>query len=130
MLLVLLRRLGFSALALLVVSFILMALTQAIPESPARVVLGTDATVEQIHQFEHEHGLARPVLVQCLAWLDELVVHRSLGTSLVTGLAMNQRVVETLPVTLELVVVAFCFALALSLVLGTLSALNENSWID
>jgi peptide/nickel transport system permease protein len=127
---VVVRRLGFSVVALLLVSFVLMALTQAIPESPARVVLGTDATIEQIRNFEHLHGLDRPVIEQYLSWLHELVVHGSLGTSLVTGLSMNQRVVATLPVTLELVVVAFCFAVLLSLALGMASALNEDTWID
>lgn len=127
---VIVRRLGLSVLALLLVSFVLMALTQAIPESPARAVLGSDATIEQIHDFEHAHGLDRPMPIQYVAWLDELVLHGSLGTSLVTGLDMNQRVMAMLPTTLELVVAAFCFAVVLSLLLGLLSALNENTWID
>ena len=51
MLTLLLRRAGFSVLSLLLVSACLFALTRAIPDSPARIVLGQDATAEQIAQF-------------------------------------------------------------------------------
>jgi peptide/nickel transport system permease protein len=125
-----LRRAGFSVLALLLVSLILFVLMRAIPASPARMVLGFDATEEQITQFDSEHGLDRPVLVQYVAWLRQLVFHGDLGKSLITGLELNRRVAETLPVTLELVVVAFSFSLVLSIALGTVSAFYEGTAID
>jgi peptide/nickel transport system permease protein len=124
------QRASFSVLALLLVSLILFVLTRAIPVSPARMVLGFDATEEQITQFDREHALDRPVVVQYAAWLRQLVFHGDLGKSLITGLGMNQRVAETLPVTLELVVVAFSFSLVLSIALGTVSALYEGTAID
>ena len=58
------------------------------------------------------------------------MLHADLGKSLVTGLPMNRRVAETLPVTLELVVVAFSFAAVLSLALGTVSAVCEGTLAD
>jgi peptide/nickel transport system permease protein len=124
------QRASFSVLALLLVSLILFVLTRAVPVSPARMVLGFDATQEQITQFDREHALDRPVVVQYAAWLRQLVFHGDLGKSLITGLGMNQRVAETLPVTLELVVVAFSFSLVLSIALGTVSALYEGTAID
>jgi peptide/nickel transport system permease protein len=124
------RRAGFSVLALLLVSLVLFLLTRAIPGSPARMVLGFDATDAQLQQFDHENGLDRPVLVQYGVWVGRLVLHGDLGKSLVTGLSMNQRVAATLPVTLELVVLAFSFAAVLSVTLGTVSAFFEGTAID
>ena len=124
------RRAGFSILALLLVSLVLFALTRAIPGSPARMVLGFDATDAQIAQFERSNGLDQPVIVQYSAWLRRLVLHGDLGKSFVTGLSMNRRVAETLPVTMELVVLAFSFAAALSVALGTLSAVREGTATD
>ena len=49
---------------LLFVGLALFALTRSGPGSPARIVLGTDATVEQIAQFEQAHGLDRSFLSQ------------------------------------------------------------------
>lgn len=124
-----LRRVVFSLASLLLVSFILFALTLAIPVSPARTVLGVQATEAQVRQFEHDHGLDRSLIVQFGAWLEQ-AVHGSFGTSLVTGLDIDQEIGQTLPVTLELVGVAFVVAVFVSVALGTLSALYEGSLID
>jgi peptide/nickel transport system permease protein len=125
-----LRRAGFSVLALLLVSLVVFVLTRAIPGSPARMVLGFDATDAQIAQFEQANGLDLPVIAQYAAWLRQLVLHGDLGKSFVTGLSMNQRVAETLPVTMELVILAFSFAAILSVALGTLSAVLEGTLAD
>jgi peptide/nickel transport system permease protein len=125
-----LRRAGFSLLSLLVVSLVLFVLTRSIPESPARIVLGDEATAAQIAQFDHDHGLDRPIIVQYAVWLQRLVLHGDLGRSFTTGLQMNKQIVDTLPVTLELVVVAFALSGVVSLLLGTLSALWRDSALD
>ena len=124
-----LRRVVFSLGALLFVSFVLFVLTAAIPVSPARAVLGFQATETQVHQFDHEHGLDRPLVVQYGAWLGP-VLHGELGKSLVTDLNMNQEIARTLPITLELVCLAFAFAVGISILLGTVSALYEGRLID
>lgn len=130
MLWLLLRRLGFSILAILLISLILFVLSSVIPESPARVVLGSEAPESQIHRFEREHGLDRPVVVQYGEWLGRLVTRGDFGRSIVTGLDINRQIADMLPVTLELVIIGFAFAVILSILLGTASAVFENSWID
>jgi peptide/nickel transport system permease protein len=130
MLTMLLRRAGFSLLSLLLVSACLFALTRAIPDSPARIVLGQDATTEQIAQFEHDHGLDRPALVQYVSWIGGIVTRGDLGQSFVTGRPADQDIVRTLPITLELVVSGFIFACAVALFTGTVSALLRGSLVD
>lgn len=125
-----LRRMGTSVIAIAVVSLVLFFLTSAIPESPARIVLGMEASDAQIAQFEHQHGLDRPLLVLYGEWIGDLVLHGDLSTSVVTGLDMNERIVSTLPVTLELVAFAFVLAVALSLLLGVAAAVWQDGWID
>lgn len=125
-----LRRLGISIFAIAVVSLVLFVLTSAIPESPARIVLGMDATDAQVTQFEHQHGLDRPLLVLYGEWVGNLVLHGDLSTSVVSGLNMNEQIASTLPITLELVIVAFVFTVFLSLLLGIASAIWQDGWID
>jgi len=125
-----LRRAGFSVFSLLVVSLILFVLTRSIPESPARIVLGDDVTDAQIAAFDAQYGLDRPIIVQYLAWLERLALHGDLGQSFTTRLHMNAEVAATLPVTLELVAIAFLLAFIVSLTLGTLSAVFRDSPID
>src|ERR1700761_2094505 len=94
----LLRRAGFSLLSLVLVTSVLFVLTRAIPDSPARVALGTDVSDAQIKAFEHDHGLDRPVLVQYAAWVDGVLFHFTLGTSFTTGRPVAQDIMTTLPV--------------------------------
>ncbi|MDR3538690.1 MAG: ABC transporter permease [Acetobacteraceae bacterium] len=125
----LLRRAGFSLLSLVIVSTCLFMLTRSIPDSPARIVLGQDATEAQVTQFEHDHGLDRPVLAQYASWADDLA-HGDLGRSYITGLSVEDQIAATLPVTLEIVVIAFIFACAISIVAGTASALLRDTVVD
>jgi peptide/nickel transport system permease protein len=126
----LLRRSGFSLLSLLLVSACLFMLTRAIPDSPARIVLGVDATEAQVTAFEHDHGLDRPVIVQYLLWIGGIVARGDLGTSFITGLSVSREITRTLPVTLELVVIAFALACVVSVIAGTASALLRDTAVD
>jgi peptide/nickel transport system permease protein len=125
-----LRRTAFSLFSLLVVSLVLFMLTRSIPTSPARIVLGDQATEQQIAQFDSDHGLDRPILVQYGIWLQRVVFRADLGSSFTTGRDMNRQIGLTLPVTMEIVAVAFVGATLVSIVLGTLSALYRDSLID
>lgn len=126
----LLRRTGFSALSLVLVTSVLFLLTRSIPDSPARIVLGQDVSEAQITQFEHDHGLDRSVPAQYARWVENLLLHGDLGTSFITGRPVGPDIVATLPVTLELVVVAFMFSCVLSVMAGTASALLRDTVVD
>jgi peptide/nickel transport system permease protein len=130
MLTLLLRRAGFSLLSLVIVTSCLFLLTRAIPDSPARIVLGQDASEAQVTQFEIDHGLDRSVIEQYAAWVDGLLLRGDLGTSFITGRPVLRDITSTLPVTLELVVIAFMFSFVLSLVAGTASALLRDTVLD
>jgi peptide/nickel transport system permease protein len=125
-----LRRAGFSLFSLLVVSFVLFVLTRSIPDSPARIVLGDQGTEQQIAEFDHDHGLDRPIAVQYAIWLRQLVFGADLGRSFTTGRDMNRQIADTMPVTMEIVAIAFVAATLASILLGTLSALYRDSPVD
>ena len=69
---VVLRRVAFSAFSLVVVSLLLFVLTRSIADSPARIVLGDQASEQQIAQFDRDHGLDRPIVVQYVTWISRL----------------------------------------------------------
>jgi peptide/nickel transport system permease protein len=125
-----LRRTAFSLFSLLVVSFLLFVLTRSIPDSPARIVLGDQATEQQIVEFDRDHGLDRPIVAQYATWVRRLVVGADLGRSFTTGLDMNRQIADTLPVTMEIVAIAFVASTLVSILLGTLSALYRDSPVD
>jgi peptide/nickel transport system permease protein len=124
------RRAGFSLFALAFVSLLLFMLTRSIPDSPARIVLGDEASEAAIAQFDRDHGLDRPIVVQYAAWMKNLALGLDFGRSFTTNLDMNKQIANTLPVTMEIVIIAFVAATLVSVVLGVLSALYRDTLID
>jgi peptide/nickel transport system permease protein len=114
---------------LLFVGLVLFALTRSGPGSPARIVLGADATAEQIAQFEQAHGLDRPFLVQYAAWLTD-VLHGDFGKSFVTGREVAAEILNSVPVTLSIVLAAFTIAVVFGIGLGVAAALRPGSTFD
>lgn len=124
-----LSRIVSSFVMLLIVSAMIFALTRLGGVSPARIVLGADASSEQIAGFEAQHGLDQAIAVQYWDWLRQLPVE-GFSRSYVTGQSVNQRLAETLPISLELVVIAFVVSVIGSIALGSVSALYENRLPD
>ena len=124
-----LGRIAASGIMLVLVSIVLFALVRAIPVSPARVVLGPDAAEADIAQFDRDHGLDQPVAVQYLDWAGGLV-RGDFGRSYSDGAPIGPRIAATFPITMELVVFGFLFALLVAVPLGIVSAYWEDSWID
>jgi peptide/nickel transport system permease protein len=122
-------RVASSVGTLLFVGLVLFALTRAGPGSPARIVLGADATVAQISQFEHEHGLDRPFLAQYADWLGH-VLRGDFGTSFVTGRDVTTEIAGGLPVTLSIVMLSFLIALVGGIGVGTVAALRPDGLFD
>ncbi|MFM0505024.1 ABC transporter permease [Paraburkholderia caffeinilytica] len=122
-------RLFSSMLVLLVVSALLFAMCRATPVSPARLTLGSDASVEQIAAFNHQYGLDRPVAAQYGRWLNGALA-LDFGKSYATGNPIGPQIADTLPNTIELVTLSFVFTIVVSIVLGTVAALKENSGTD
>ena len=74
-------RLGYGLLTAWVISLVVFIATQALPSDPARVILGPEAPLESVLTLREQLGLNRPILVQYLSWLGQ-VLRGDLGISL------------------------------------------------
>lgn len=126
---VILYRLLSSFVMLLIVSAMIFALTRLGGVSPARIVLGVDATDTQIADFDARYGLDESLPVQYWNWLRQIPTD-GFSTSYITGQSVNQRLIETVPVSLELVVIAFILSVIGSIALGSISAIYEKRLPD
>lgn len=126
-----LSRLAGAVVTILVGSLMVFIVMKAAPGDPALIVLGDFATPEAIAEFNRELGLDQPVLVQYLRWLHGLI-RLDLGNSL--SVANNQEIAALLafrlPNTLMIGLYAIVIAVLISLVLGTLAALNRGKLPD
>ena len=95
----------------LIVSIILFGLINLLPGNAAMAILGDSGNLEQIEQLEAELGLDQPVYIQYINWLKG-VCTGDLGTSILTGQPVIDRIAERMPVTFELIVLSVVFAAA------------------
>lgn len=124
-----LRRVGYAALVIFLVTIGVRGLMSLAPGSIAEVILGEAATPENIAALNAELGFDRPFIVQYLDWLAH-AVQGDLGTSPISHLSVTQSILQRLPVTLELAFLALTIALLVAIPLAVLSAAMPNSALD
>lgn len=117
--------LGISLLA-----FILGVLS---PGGPAEFVLNQDGlyapTEEQIAAMRTELGLDKPLWLRYGLWLLG-ILQGDLGTSYITGRDIAAEIMQRLPVTLELAVLALIMAGVGGIFLGSVCAVYRGSFFD
>ena len=108
---------------------IVFVVTRLIPGDPAYRIAGVFATPEKIATIQEQLGTNRPIWDQYVSYLGE-ILHGSLGTSISTGNPVLQELLERLPSTLELILLALAFALIFGVVTGAWAARRAGGWAD
>jgi peptide/nickel transport system permease protein len=124
-----LRRLALTIPVLLGILFLVFALARIVPGDPCRAVLGERASDAACDAFSARNGLDQPVVVQFGIYLGQ-VVTGDLGRSLKISRPVGELLIDRLPTTVELTVLAMLFAIVVGIPLGLLSAVRRNSVID
>ncbi len=128
----LLRRIVLVFLpTLLGISILVFTVMHLIPGSFVDVLvgMGTDITPEQLARMEQRYGLDKPLPVQYLYWLGNLL-RGDLGNSLRTGNPVLSEILSRLPVTLEITLFGVLMALLLAVPAGVISAVRPNALSD
>lgn len=110
-----------------VIVFVMMALT---PGDPVQIMIGDQAvTPEQEAQMRRDLGLDRPAHERFLVFLGN-AVQFDFGQSFYHRRPVADVILERLPATIELTVVAMLIALLTAIPLGVLAAVKKNSFLD
>ena len=110
----------------LLLTFLLVHL---VPGDPVEVMLGESASSADRTQLRADLGLDRPLPVQFVDYLGKLA-HGDFGRSIHTRAPIAQLLVERIPATARLALLALVIALSVSLPLGIAAALNHRGWPD
>ena len=107
------------------VTVLVFFMIHLVPGDPARTILGNQATPARIALVRHSWGLDKPVYVQYWKFMGR-VVHGNLGDSLFYGVSAGHLVLQRLPVTLWLIVLATVFAVCISVPLAVIAATKAD----
>jgi peptide/nickel transport system permease protein len=125
----LLRRLGTSALVLLIASIVVFVGVRALPGDAALALAGEERDPVALEQIREKYGLNDPVPVQYVRYVGNSL-QGDLGFSTRTGADVSDVIVDRLPVTLELALLSLLVAVLIGIPAGILAALRRGSWID
>jgi len=128
------KRLVLLVPILLGISLLTFSLMHLIPGDPAEILLrqqGIIPTQEAIEKFREQMDLNDPLPIQYFNWMYCLL-HGDLGSSLSVsyGKPVLTEIMFRFPRTLELAAVSLLISLLISIPLGILAAVKQNSAID
>lgn len=126
---IIVKRFGFSLLALFVISVLIFLGVEALPGDTATAVLGKDATLETLAAFRQELKLDLPMHERYVLWLSGFL-SGNLGKSFASSRPIGNFIGWRLKNTLFLAATAALFAVPISLLLGLFQALFRNKWFD
>ena len=122
------RRLLQSVLVMLTVAFISFALFRYVGD-PVLIMLGQDFTQAQYDTLVSELGLDQPVYLQFAKFIVA-ALQGEFGISYRLARPVAQLIMERLPATLELSLVAAILALCIGVPMGVYTGLHRESWLS
>ena len=123
------KRLLNGLIVLLGVVTITFFITRVVPSDVAGKWAGERATEEQRKQAIAELGLDKPLVTQYVNYLKDLL-SGDLGRSLRTKEPITKELASYFPATMELVLVAFLFAMFVGIPMGIYSAKKNGKMLD
>jgi peptide/nickel transport system permease protein len=123
------RRLALGLITLWAVSLLIFGGTEILPGDVATAILGQSRTPEAVAAIRQSLGLSRPAYVRYANWLIDFV-QGDIGKSLANQRDIAPEIRERLGNTVFLAGVAACVSVPLSIFLGLIAAIRQNSLFD
>ena len=127
------KRFLFFVPTLILVSVFIFTIMRIVPGDPALLILQGDEGIRvdpvELEELRKELGTDRPIIVQYGDWLWDLI-RGDLGTSTYYGNPVAEDLKTRVPISLQLAFMGFAISMTLSVPLGVVSALKQESPID
>ena len=124
------KRLLFLIPTVLGVTLIIFIVMNITPGNPGRMILGANATAEEVEAMNEELGYNDPVLVRWFNYLKKIVTKGDFGQSYTTKLNVFDELWPRFSITLRLAILVLVLSVCIGVPLGILSAVKQNSLMD
>lgn len=124
-----LKRLLSVIPVLFIVSVVVFFIIHLTPGDPTSVMLGDQATEEQLDEVREQLGLNQPIYIQYFSWIAN-VLQGNLGFSYFMNEPVLSSIFEHLEPTISLAILAEIFAILLAIPFGIIAAKRKGSAVD
>ena len=124
-----LRRTGAAIATLVAASVIIFAFIHLIPGDPVYVMLGDEATPEQVAALRNRLGLDEPIFVQYFLWIGN-ALQGDLGKSIFFGDPVTYIIRDGAETSILLATITMVWIVLFGVPVGVLAAMRQGSWLD
>jgi peptide/nickel transport system permease protein len=125
------RRLLWSVVLLLVISFLTYVIFYVMPSAdPALLRAGRQPTPERVAAIREQLGLDKPFYVQYFNYIKNLVLHFDFGYSYQNNIAVRETIFDRLPATASLAIGGAVVWLLIGIPIGIISAIKRGTILD
>ncbi|MFZ2737333.1 MAG: ABC transporter permease [Burkholderiaceae bacterium] len=125
----LVKRLATLVPTLILVSMLIFGLQQLLPGDPAKILAGEEQDPTVVAHLREKLHLDEPLALRYAYWIGG-VLRGDLGESIRNQQAVTDLILQKLPVTLELALLAMLIALLIGIPAGILSAVKRGTAWD
>jgi peptide/nickel transport system permease protein len=121
------HRIWQSAITVLLAMLVVFVGVRLLPGDPGTTMSGQDATPDQVASLNAKLGLDQPILVQFVKFVGNAITGE-LGTSVRTGAPVSEMIASTLPITLQLSLLAMIVAFSFGTLSGIVASTHQGRW--
>jgi peptide/nickel transport system permease protein len=100
-----------------------------LPGDPVSIMLGDNATQEEVEHLRQELGLDKSLPLQYANWIGDLL-SGDLGQSISLNEDVNELMKQRMPVSFHIGLMAFLLAMLIGIPAGVVAAVKRGGWMD
>lgn len=112
------------------VAILIFSLMYFVPGDPAKIILGTDATEQQLADKRAQLGIDQPYLVQLGRYLYHVFLKFDFGKSYITTASVTGELLHRIPRTAIISISAILITAIIGIPLGISAATHAGKWQD
>lgn len=115
---------------ILAVAILIFTIMTFVPGNPASMILGADASEEEIMYKEHELGLDQPYFIRLIQYLKQTFIDLDFGRSYWTNTSIASELMVRFPRTLIIAGFSMLTMICFGIPLGIFAAVHEGGFGD
>ncbi len=124
------KRLLWMIPVILGVAIFIFSILYFVPGDPAQIILGSQATADEIEILREQMGLNRPYIVQLSQFMTDTFLRGNLGESYFTRIPVMNELLNRIPRTLALGLSTMLLTMIIGIPLGIMAAVHQNQFYD
>lgn len=124
------KRLLLMIPVVIMVAVLIFTIMYFTPGDPAIIILGPNASLEQLAAKRAELGIDQPYLVQLWNYLKNVFIRFDFGNSFINGRSVSSQIMERFPRTLMIAAFSVLLSIVAGVPLGIVASVHQYTWKD